>query len=363
MSRPRFGNRVLSDGADVFSENAWDNIAWNDDQLAEARRLVAESHAHPMTSSEVERLVTAPSQYWDRFYGQHQNRFFHDRHWLFTEFEELAESGQAQESPEHPQDEESTLDGESESRCSSAELVSATENLSVSEEGVGRPTMEEQTANNSACVGSDRVVPRKQSGLALDRRRVWEIGCGAGNTVFPLLKSNRCRSLFVYASDFSQQAVSIVNQSPNFEPDRCHAFVNDITDPAEPLPFPPGSIHCIVLIFVLSAVEVSKHEAVAQRLERHLAPGGVILFRDYGRYDMAELRFKKGRCLGEHSYARGDGTLVHFFTRESVRRLFVGAGLCEVQNIADRRLQVKRGRQLKMYRVWIQAKYQKPNQS
>jgi hypothetical protein len=34
-------------------------------------------------------------------------------------------------------------------------------------------------------------------------------------------------------------------------------------------------------------------------------------------------------------------------------------GLVKEQLIADQRLQVNRGKQLKMYRVWIQAKYKK----
>ena len=45
---------------------------------------------------------------------------------------------------------------------------------------------------------------------------------------------------------------------------------------------------------------------------------------------------------------------------EELSRMFQNAGLVEEQNHIDRRLQVNRGRQLKMYRVWVQFKCRKP---
>ncbi len=35
------------------------------------------------------------------------------------------------------------------------------------------------------------------------------------------------------------------------------------------------------------------------RLTECLRPGGMIILRDYGRHDMAQLRFKNGVCVSE----------------------------------------------------------------
>ena len=114
------------------------------------------------------------------------------------------------------------------------------------------------------------------------------------------------------------------------------------------------------MLFVLSAIDPSHFSRVVGRLSRLLRPGGRILFRDYGRYDMAQLRFKSGSAIADNFYARGDGTRVYFFTREEATSLFsTAAGLEEEFNECDKRLQINRGRQLKMYRVWLQCKYRK----
>lgn len=194
------------------------------------------------------------------------------------------------------------------------------------------------------------------------KRCILELGCGVGNTVFPLLEADHDRSMFVYCCDFSAKAIDLVQQHPQYDQERCKAFQLDITQSWEEMavPFEPNSLDIITMVFVLSAIDPNLQRQVIDNAARYLKPGGVILFRDYGYCDLAQVRFKAGRCIKENFYVRGDGTRAYFFKESEVEQLFTSAGMLKDNLHVDSRLQVNRANKKKMYRIWIQAKFRRP---
>ena len=143
------------------------------------------------------------SHFWDTFYSTHENKFFKDRHWLFTELPELCNIDQ-QES-----------------------------------------NLEETTKTE---------YPGQSAGF-----RILEVGCGTGSTVFPLLEANTLKNSFVYCCDFSSKAIEIVKSNTEYDPKKCHAFVCDIASDNVEFPFPENSLDIILIIFVLSAITPEKY--------------------------------------------------------------------------------------------------------
>ena len=96
-----------------------------------------------------------------------------------------------------------------------------------------------------------------------------------------------------------------------------------------------------------------------RNLAAALRPGGVLLFRDYGRYDMAQIRFKSGSKIAENLYRRQDGTRSYFFTRDEVRRLGEEVGLEAYQDqmVESRTDNIKEG--VDVPRNFVQAKFRK----
>ncbi|TFK92452.1 methyltransferase [Polyporus arcularius HHB13444] len=157
---------------------------------------------------------------------------------------------------------------------------------------------------------------------------VVEIGCGAGNAVFPLLCSNQNPHLKLHAYDYSSHAVKLVQNNPLYTSPpvgTIQSAVWDLTSHTLPPDLEPGSVDIIILIFVLSALHPSEWANAVSNVHKLLKPGGRVLFRDYGRYDLTQLRFKGGRLLDENFYIRGDKTRVYFFELDELALLFTGS--------------------------------------
>lgn len=75
------------------------------------------------------------------------------------------------------------------------------------------------------------------------------------------------------------------------------------TEPNLPDGVEPGSVDIVVMIFVLSALHPREWAAAVRNVRTMLRPKtGLVLLRDYGRHDLPQLRFRKGRMLDDNFY-------------------------------------------------------------
>ena len=95
--------------------------------------------------------------------------------------------------------------------------------------------------------------------------KLFEVGCGVGNFLFPLL--NELPNLFVYACDFSSTAIQLVRENSQYDPERIQSFVCDLTDENE-IPIDENIIDLCSMIFVLSAIHPDKMSRVLNKIHR-----------------------------------------------------------------------------------------------
>jgi tRNAThr (cytosine32-N3)-methyltransferase len=332
----QFGSRFLEKGDDVFEFNAWDHVEPDDEFKAFAQTQYAKQRETRVSDFDRNRFNNDPAKWWNLFYKNNTDNFFKDRKWLRQEFPVLAE------------------------------------------------------------------VTQKEAGPQV----VLEVGAGAGNTAFPLIANNENEHLKVHACDFSKYAVKVMRESEHYNEKYMAADVWDVASvPTEednglPPGLTEGSVDVVILIFIFSALAPTQWDQAIRNIYRVLKPGGRVLFRDYGRGDLAQVRFKKGRYMEENFYVRGDGTRVYFFDEDQLVDMWgtwsaekglqipisadapvEGAegepsepaeqsvehkeaakknGAFEVKLMgADRRLIVNRQSKLKMYRCWMQGHFVK----
>ncbi|KFG85283.1 putative Actin-binding protein ABP140 [Metarhizium anisopliae] len=198
-----------------------------------------------------------------------------------------------------------------------------------------------------------------------------EIGAGAGNTAFPVLANNQNPKLKVHACDFSKTAVEVMRNHEAYDTKFIQADVWDVAGESLPPDVEEGSVDVAVMVFIFSALSPREWAQAVRNVHKVLKPGGLVCFRDYGRGDLAQVRFRKGRYLEENFYIRGDGTRVYFFDQDELAKIWSGEAFTddpdnpdmpqfEIENLGiDRRLLINRAEKLKMYRCWLQGRFRK----
>ncbi|XP_024973342.1 uncharacterized protein LOC112511803 isoform X3 [Cynara cardunculus var. scolymus] len=189
-----------------------------------------------------------------------------------------------------------------------------------------------------------------------EEKVVLEVGCGAGNTIFPLAATYP--GIFIHACDFSPRAVDLVKAHKDFEEAKINAFACDLTSDDLIKHIPPSSVDIVTMIFVLSAVSPEKMPLVLQNIRKIMKPNAYVLFRDYATGDLAQERLTcKDQKLSENFFVRGDGTRAFYFSEEFLTSLFQQNGFStEECGVCCKQVE-NRSREIVMNRRWVQAAF------
>ncbi|KAK1578617.1 hypothetical protein Q3G72_031721 [Acer saccharum] len=191
-----------------------------------------------------------------------------------------------------------------------------------------------------------------------NRKVLFEVGCGAGNTIFPLVATYH--KLYIHACDISPHAIELVKSHVGFKEDRINAFVCDVVDDNLSEKISPSSVDVVTLVFMLSAVSPKNMPLILQNIKSVLKPNGYVLLRDYAIGDFAQVKLhNRNQMIGDGFYVRGDGTCSFYFSEDFLSSLFLEAGFNTVDISVYSRQIENRSRNITMDRRWIRGIFKK----
>ena len=185
----------------------------------------------------------------------------------------------------------------------------------------------------------DPNTTRSPDPYSKDHKVVLELGCGVGNSAFPLLRANL--DLKLICVDCSQTAIVVALGTE-------HGIADN-------------SIDAVTCVFFLSALDSDAFNRVATECARVLKPGGVLLFRDYAKDDEknnTKSNFAPGTKIDTQSFVRGDGTLAVFTDEAFVKSAFSKVGLIGSTQIITHTV-VNRKLEVKLDRFFVQGRFEK----
>jgi len=247
---------------------------------------------------------------------------------------------------------------------------------------------------------SQNVQPLKPSYIVPDNVTIVDLGCGLGNaSLLNLIQTLQQQQpgeevspkVNAHFLDISGEAIRQLCNDERYESGIASGSVSSqVYDLRQPLTMPTHlehSVDIVLLLYAMSAIGPYKcddlRNAVTNAINM-LKPGGVILFRDYGRYDDDQLQLNSvsGAQLCNNFYLRGGddgdetdsasrsemGTGCYFFELDEVREMFAGLEVLQLEFTT--RTYKKTGKSAKdlsknggaaeRRRVWIQGRFRKP---
>lgn len=309
---------------------------------------------HPPTQSPDDSGSSIDQHTWDTFHQKHKAaRFFKEKRYLPLEFPILLSH--------------------------QYKYTQNTSDQMVFNDSHHREIVEACTADTAATHGGTSPLQNgRESNFSL---HVAEIGCGCGSALLPILKANP--HVRVTACDISQTAVdlflSAAARAGIDARQRITAFAYDAASEArstltsnqssstmegkQEKKSPLYGIHadCMLMIFTLSALHPKDMSTMLGHANDALIPGGLLLFRDYGKYDMAQLRFRGEHVIdpGMMVYRRNDGTLAYFFEPDELSKMMEGCGFETVEVEYATTIVKNRKQQSDMKRVFVHGVFRK----
>ena len=300
----------------LWTGDVWKSDDWTEEQKAEARnKIISSQTTHTNTGVAYQEFRRNASSNWSSFYEQNKTNFFKDRHYLHKAFPN--EFGWL--------------------------YASVKSDINDSGDNISNVENEEEDTN--------ALQPPDQ-----DDVHIVEIGSGVGNAILPLLeqhtelmrqqKDTQIPQLHIHCLDFAPSAIKLLKEDERFQlaakDGRATGHVYDLSA-MHPSTVNIGnqqqtlksqqqvlsnSADVAILLFCLSAIGPHPSPSLS-RAAKHvtdmLEPGGILVFRDYGRLDEAQLKLGKeaDKQLGDNFYRKGDGTGCYYFSLDDLRELFV----------------------------------------
>jgi methyltransferase-like protein 6 len=196
--------------------------------------------------------------------------------------------------------------------------------------------------------------------------RILEVGCGNGSNVLPLLRHNP--SATVHATDPSPTAVEDTRRRL-YEAGLSGRLTTEV-QPTATVPCSPEhreSFDVVMVLCTLSAIPGNDDAALLNATAAFLKPGGAVLIRDHGLYDMRHLRdMQRDAWLCDHirpAYVRPGGMHRRYYSLPNLDALAAGAGL---QVEESRYLCIRQRNQKKeinMDRVYVHAVFRREKEA